>query len=102
MYKKKLDHIIKDVLDQEGDSDIEHAFKKHGYKCALDIFSANNSEIKALDFKDAAGDIMELKSFELAKIRIFREFYHSCKQEGRTFSNEGDWERITREEYDTF
>ena len=71
-YKKELDHIIKEVLDQEDNSDIEYAFKQHGFKCALDIISATDGEIKALDFKDAAGDVIELKTYELAKIRIFR------------------------------
>ena len=101
-YKKELDHVVKEVLDQDDGSDIEHALKKHGFKCVLDIISATDSEVKALDFKDAAGDVIELKTYDLAKVRIFREFYYSCKQAGRTFNIIGDWECITREEYDKF
>ena len=38
-YKKELDYVIKEVLNQEDDSDIEYTLKKHGYKTVLAIVS---------------------------------------------------------------
>ena len=44
-YKKELDYVVKEVLDQDDGSDIEHALKKHGFKCVQDIISAIDSEV---------------------------------------------------------
>ena len=51
---------------------LKNVLKKHRYKCVVDIFGAIDSEIKALDFKDAPGNVIELKTYDLVKIFIFR------------------------------
>ena len=48
---------------------ITHSKKR--YKCVLDIISATDSEIKAHKFKDTAGDVIEFKTYDLAKVPIF-------------------------------
>ena len=59
-YKKELDHIIKDVLDQEDDSAIEKALENHMCKSVLDIINATDDDINALDYVDDKGNVIEL------------------------------------------
>ena len=73
-YKKELDHIIKEVLDQDDDSDIEKALKMHGCKNVLDIVSSTDSEINALDFINEKGDVTELTICESEKNSFFPRF----------------------------
>ena len=70
-YKNELDHIIKEVLDQEDHSDIEKALKSHQFKNVLDLVSSTDGEINALDFIDENGDLIELKTYKLAKFCLF-------------------------------
>lgn len=98
-YKEEVDYIIGEVLDQEDNSDIHRALQKYNYKNLMDMVSSSDSEINALDFIDDKGNVTELKKYDLAKVCLFRDFYHSCKQTGHTFSNIGDWKKITCEEY---
>ena len=97
-----LDYIISEVLDQEDDSNIHKALKQHKCKNLMDVVCLSDGEINALDFLDDTGDVIGLKIFDLARVRHFRDFYHSCKKIGRVFNNIGDWKTITREEFDEF
>ena len=100
MTTEALDYIIGEVLDQDDDSDIHKALKKHKCKNLLDMVSLSDGEINALDFLDDTGDVIELKIFDLARVCQFRDFYHSCKKPGRVFNHIGDWKTITHEEFD--
>ena len=101
-YKEELEYNIGEVLDQEDDSGIHKALQKHKCENLIDLVSSSDSEINVLDFIDDKGDMTKLKIYDLAKVCLFRDFYHSCKQTGCTYSNIGDWKKIAPQEYDEF
>ena len=66
-YKKKLDYILEEVLDQEEISDIHKALVKHECKTIIDVISSTDSEFNTLGFKDDSDDVVVLKKYELSK-----------------------------------
>ena len=71
-YKKELDHVIKEVLDQDNDSAIEKALKMHRYKNVLDLVCSTDGEINALDFINKKCDVIKLTMYELKKFAFPR------------------------------
>ena len=73
-YKKELDHIIKEVLDEENDSDIKKPLQEYRYENISDMVSLKDSGIIALDFTDDSGDVIEQKFVTYQECAVFKNF----------------------------
>ena len=87
LQKDQLMYVIKEVLFEEEDSNIAKALNSHGCESMRDLIGLLDKELHALDFKNDDGDIIELKTFKLSKLRLFQEYFRKCLKEGYEFKN---------------
>ena len=94
-----LKYIMEEILDEAEDSNIAKSLKNHKCNNVYELVGLSDQEIKALDFKNNEGDIVELKIFEISKLYFSQEYFKRCKSEGHVFKTTEDFKSL---EYDNF
>ena len=97
--EERLKYVMEEILDEAEDSNIAKSFKNHKCSNVYELVGLSDQEIKSLDFKNNEGNIVELKIFEISKLRFFREYFKRCKNEGHVFKTTEDFKAL---EYDDF
>lgn len=101
-WKEQLEHVLEEVLDEPVDSNISNALNNHKCTSVCELAASTNGEITALDFKDNNGNIVELKVFEVAELRLFREHFYHCINQGQSFATTEDHKTLEHDEFDMF